>query len=74
MGVGVRLASRPVFGKVLLRSRHIHESVLQGLLVRKPFISCTLERKFRFRQGRSGLLELLLGARKTALKRFLLGL
>jgi len=47
MGLGIRLASQSIFGEVLLRSRHIRDGVFQGLLVRRPFLSCTLERLFR---------------------------
>lgn len=74
VGLGIRLASHPIFGEVLLRSRHVHDGVFQGLLVREPFFSCTLERTFRLSEGRSSLRELLLNVRKIILKGFLQGL
>jgi hypothetical protein len=62
--------SQPIFGKVLLEVV-IFTMVFQGLLVCKPFLSCTLEHAFRLSED---VLELLFNARKTALKGFLFGL
>ena len=71
MGLGIGLASQPIFREVLLRSRHIHDGVFQGLFVRKPFLPSTLERTFRLSQGRFSLRELLLDVRNIGLKGFL---